>query len=390
MNEDQATQWNSRRCIVLRNEEIELVMLTGGGHLASLRSISSEANALWQAPWKTVDPDDPQQSSLAKKYGGGPEGQFLAGYTGHALCLDVFGMPSQEEAANGVALHGEAAVREWHVTLQDHASCTITVELPHAGLRMVRQVSLDGAVVYVSETVENLRDVPHTSHWVQHATFGQPLIREQDEIAASLDKCVTWPLGYEGHSLLPDNTAFSWPCVPDFKNGQTVDLSRSFSNRGKGFVAAGLVPASREVGFVLARSRAHGTAVGYCFRRSDFPWVAVWEENCARHQSPWNGTAQARGMEFGTTPMPLGHGADAMPNLLFETPGEITFVPRAARQARYCIFVADVPTNWKRVTNVGVEVDGIRLEGDSAHERVHLKAPRCEMFLAAREGTRSK
>lgn len=378
MNDSRATQWNSRRCVVLRNESIELVVLTGGGHIASLRSTSSEMNVLWQAPWKTVDPHDPEQSSLAAEYGGGPVGKFLAGYTGHALCLDVFGMPCQEEASNGVALHGEAAVREWHVTSQNDVSCTMAVDLPHARLRLTRNVSLGGSAVYVSEAVQNLRDVLCSSHWVQHTTFGQPMICEQDEITASLERCITWPLGYDGHSLVPDNAVFSWPSVPASENGQIFDLSSSFSTSGTGFVVAGLVPESREIGFVLARSRARGTAVGYCFRRSDFPWVAIWEENCARQQPPWNGRAQVRGMEFGTTPMPLGRTGSA---LLFETPGEIAFAPRASRQARYCIFVADVPSNWERVTNVQVEAEGIRLESDAPHDQIHLNAPAAKLFF---------
>ena len=31
MNEGRAARWNSRRCIVLRNADVELVMLTEGG-----------------------------------------------------------------------------------------------------------------------------------------------------------------------------------------------------------------------------------------------------------------------------------------------------------------------------------------------------------------------
>lgn len=388
MNDGRMSRWNSRRCVVLRNEEIELVILTGGGHLASLRRLDAGTNALWEAPWRTVDPGDPQHSSLATAYGGGPVGEFLAGYTGHALCLDVFGMPSAEEADNGVALHGEAAIREWQVLSRDHDSCTMTVDLPEAGLRVVRGVSVDGAVVYVSETVENHRDVPRTSHWVQHATFGQPLIRKEDEITSSLDKCVAWPAGYEGRSLLLDNAAFSWPSATD-ENGQPVDLSRTFSRHGNGFVVAGLVPVSHEIGFVLARSRTLGTAVGYCFRRNDFPWVAIWEENCVRAQPPWDGRAQMRGMEFGTTPMPLGR-TNEWGGQLYETPVEVTFAPRERREVRYCIFLAAVPIDWQRIMNVAVAPDSIELEGDGPHQRIHLSAPRCESFLAVPEGTNTK
>lgn len=48
----------------------------------------------------------------------------------------------------------------------------------------------------------------------------------------------------------------------------------------------------------------HQLLIGYCFRREDFPWVAVWEENRAISAVPWQHRTEARGLEFGTTPTP--------------------------------------------------------------------------------------
>jgi len=40
-------------------------------------------------------------------------GEFLASFTGHALCLDYFGMGSPEETQRGMPLHGEAGCSNW-------------------------------------------------------------------------------------------------------------------------------------------------------------------------------------------------------------------------------------------------------------------------------------
>jgi len=43
---------------------------------------------------------------------------------------------------------------------------------------------------------------------------------------------------------------------------------------------------------------------GYIWRRADFPWLGIWEENHCREHAPWNGRSLTRGMEFGVSPMP--------------------------------------------------------------------------------------
>jgi hypothetical protein len=38
------------------------------------------------------------------------------------------------------------------------------------------------------------------------------------------------------------------------------------------------------------------------WKRADFPWLGIWEENRARQGAPWNGVTLTRGMEFGVSP----------------------------------------------------------------------------------------
>ena len=52
--------------------------------------------------------------------------------------------------------------------------------------------------------------------------------------------------------------------------------------------------------------RRKGLLLAYVWRRSDYPWVGIWEENRSRKALPWNGKTVARGMEFSNAPFPEG------------------------------------------------------------------------------------
>jgi hypothetical protein len=387
-----AETWNGRGAVRLSNGVMEAVMLRGGGHLAELKSTvngGEGVNCLWAAPWQTADPGDTNAAKLAEEYGGGAAGGFLAGYTGHALCLDVFGMPTEEDAARGVALHGEAAAREWSLDAADGA-CVGRVELPVAQLVFERSAALaeNAAVLFVEERVENY-GVAREIHWVQHLSLGPPLVEpECGRVDASLDRAKTWPLGYEGCEMLRSDTEFAWPYAPSVDQGDTFDLRAPFARAGCGFVAAARVDAAREFGFITALNWRLGLALIYGFRREDFPWVAIWEENCARRGAPWSGKAQVRGMEFGTTPMPLGREAiRAMGNLL-DTPGSRTIEAGGVLEARYFAAIAAVPKHWRGIRDVTPGHDELTITGPRADERVTVAVAGISDF--PREGRKKK
>ncbi len=351
-----AGQWKNRSALRLTNGVMDAVLLRGGGHIAELRLAEPHGptiNCLWCAPWPTADPDDPGFNPLAERYGADPAGPFLAGYTGHALCLDIFGPPSQEDGARGVPLHGEASAREWH--LEPIArGCVGRVELPVAQIDFQRRVSLaeGAAVLFVEERVEHHGDSPREIHWVQHLSLGPPFLAPGDSsIHACLERAVTWSLGYEGRELLRGDTAFEWPYAPSF-DGSALDLRLPFQCKGFGFLAAAQVDPGREFAYIAALNFQLGLALIYCFRRQDFPWVAIWEENCARTGPPWNGTAQVRGMEFGTTPMPVGRNAIRAMGELFDTPGSRMMQPGDVLEARYLAWITAVPRDWREITGV--------------------------------------
>jgi len=363
------TKWRNRPAYCLTNGSVQLTALTGGGHIAEFRLVDppGSVNALWEVPWATMDPDQFHKSLREnfRKYGPAPVGRFLASFTGHAVCVDYFGGPSEAEAAQGLALHGEAANSRWRVLESRQspaeARLSLDVRLPAAGLRFERELRLrrDESVVYVQECLTNERAQDHLFHWTQHVTFGAPLLHpDESSVALSGNRAITWPHGYEGASLLRDNQEFVWPQAPDIEGGN-VDLSRPFARDGKGFVVAVLLDPQREFGFVAALNWKLGLLLGYCFRRADFPWVAVWEENAARLGSPWNGKTRARGLEFSSTPMPVGREETFARGPLFDTPTFRRIPAKSKLTVSYMAFLSQVSPEWRAIRDIQITKDRI-------------------------------
>lgn len=373
------TKWKGRPAVRLANGAIALTTLTGGGAIADLRLSAGSAgsqedagqNVLWEAPWPSLDPNRYRARAHNRTYGPKFVGKFLASFTGHALCLDYFGAPSGTEVKQGLCLHGEASVNRWKVVRQSQsktaASVLMEVNLPNAGLKFQRELSMrrDETVVYVTETVFNRRATDHFFHWTEHVTLGPPFLQEAESVVSvPALRATTWPHGYEGKGLLADSKEFSWPLAPA-EDGGMIDISRPFVRRGTGFVAAALLNPERDITFVAALNFRLGLLLGYCFPRKTFPWVAIWEENCARQNSPWNGKTQARGLEFGTTPMPVGKHEAFATGSLFGTPTFQSVPALGKLQINYAIFLARVNSDWREILDMEFGKNAITVTGTS-------------------------
>lgn len=388
----ESVRWKGRDATRLTNGVIELIALTGGGHLAGLRFVEADGrpslNVFWEAPWATYDPIPGLSEERLQMYGPKSVSKYMAGYTGHSLCLDYFGEPSAEEAASGLGLHGEAPVAQWNVatpTPVERPHCRWNVRLPAAQLAFEREVRLgDGeSTVYVQETVSNERDVDHACDWVQHVTFGPPFLTQgESTLIVSAGRGITWPLGYEGASLLANDREFVWPYAPCEGVERTTDLRQPFDTRGRGFVAGIQLDPGRDMEYLLAVNWNLRLGMGYCFRRKDFPWMTVWEENCARRGTPWNGRTQARGMEFGTTPLPLGREETFRRGQLFDTPSWCVIPAGQERTARYVIFLFAVPPQIHSIQGVAIEADAVVVLDEHSQPAISVPARGCDKFLS--------
>jgi hypothetical protein len=386
----EAVRWKGREATRLANGVVEMICLTGGGHLASLRLLdrdgSDSQNVFWEAPWTTLDPVEEWSDGLSLNYGPVEIGRFLAGYTGHALCLDYFGAPSRKSVAAGLSLHGEAAITKWNVTPDvstKTASCGWHVNLPVAQLSFKREIHLgDGeSVAYVRETVSNETDAGHRCDWVQHATFGPPLLQpEESTIITSARRGITGE-SYERQSLLAPQREFEWPRAPREILGEWTDLTEPFRVEGYGFLTGLQLDPGREQQFILAANWRLRLGVCYCFRRCDFPWMAVWEENCTRQNSPWNATTMARGMEFGTSLLPLGEQGLREGKAVFGASTGCVIPARGKRTAKYLVSLFTIPSHVHSIQDAAAIGDTILLYNERGEAALSIPADGCERFL---------
>jgi hypothetical protein len=368
--------WKQRRGYCLSNRSIELTVLLGGGHIADFRLCGSPYNLLFESPWSTIEPSGYSPDLHSGKYGKGAVGRFLSGFTGHALVLAYFGMPSPEEAARGLPLHGEAACAEWEVLSSSadgkKAHLSLEVALPEYRLRLKRTLLLSAQAfsILIEEQLTNLGNAELDYQWVEHATFGEPFFaREESQLFLSAKRGRTWPEGYEGKELLASNSNFAWPWAKTL-GGELVDISKPFLRGGTGFVAALLTEEQRAQGFAAVHNQRLKTVAGYFFDRNRFPWIALWEEDCARQYAPWNGTTRARGVEFGTSPMPTGLQSAQQAKTLFGTPVFATLPAGDTVTTSYQLFATPVPADWRGIIDVTATLDLSLYDTDGQNLRI--------------------
>jgi hypothetical protein len=379
------TSWQGRTGYVVGNQVLRLTTLTGGGHIADLRleNVAGPAgvNPLWTPPWRTIDPHQYRERNHLADYGSITEGKLLSGIVGHSICLDYFGLPSAEEAKHGLSLHGEAPSSKWRrsgMTLSSQrVALTLSVDLPVSGLGFSREIELRNgeAVVYFKEVVSNKRKADHFFHWTQHVTLGLPFLAPgESEVAIPGTKGLTFPHGYdEGKALLASNLTFRWPNAPLIKGG-TVDLNHPFPTKGLGFVVAVLLDKKKGLGYIAAVNRKLGLLVAYCFKRSDFPWVAIWEENLAIAAPPWRQRTRARGLEFGTTPLPVARREAFAVGKLFGEP-TLTCVPALGQKTvHYVALLARIPTGFGNVKDIEVSPKQVVIRGSAQQPPVCINA----------------
>jgi hypothetical protein len=222
------------------------------------------------------------------------------------------------------------------------------------------------------ETVKNERKLDQFFQWQQHATLGPPFLSEDCVIEVPGARGRTYPPGYEGRELLKSDSEFQWPYAPRFDRGR-VDLRRPLTTPSRGFLAGVQVAPNRYHAFACALNRKLSLVIGYCFRRDDFPWIALWEENGARRYSPWKGREQTRGLEFGTSPLPLTRAENFMQGQMFGTPTLAHIPAGSTRTVNYVLFLARVPQGSRSITDVVVKRDSLELVGPS--DRVICSLP---------------
>ncbi len=297
--------YRERRARSLDNGTLQIIVTVEGGHIAAVIDKAAGINPLWSPPWPSLEPScyDPAKHP---EYGGNSESKLLSGILGHNLCLDLFGGPSESEAAAGMTVHGEASVNPYEIVVSGNTLTQSTV-LKEAQLRFVRSIVLPQGAreATIHETVENLSVLDRPIAWTQHVTLGPPFLEKGlTEFKVTATKSKTLESDFtNGKCAMKIGAEFNWPMVP-CTDGSEDDLRR-FTNRpvSGAFSTHLMDPRLEQAGFA-AWSPSAKLAFGYTWKRQDFPWLGIWEENYSRTSGPWNGITLTRGLEFGVSPFP--------------------------------------------------------------------------------------
>jgi hypothetical protein len=310
--------FRGRRAVRIENRDVRLTVLREGGHIAEFFANAIGVSPLWQPPWHSVEPSayDPMRHA---EYGAGSDASLLATIMGHNLCLDLFGGPSAEEAAAGLTPHGEASIVPYDIDANG-TSLTMTAELPRAQLTVTRRIELVDRAARIVETVENVSSYDRPVGWTEHVTLGPPFLeRGATAFRASASRSKVFEERFGAGDYLVPAAEFTWPMAPRLDGG-VADLRRLSASPSSSAYTASLMDPAQEDAFFVAFSPRLSLAFGCVWKRVDFPWLGIWEENHSRTAAPWNGITLAYGMEFGVSPMPETRRKMIERGRLFDTP----------------------------------------------------------------------
>ena len=312
------TTFRGRTAASIENEHLRVTVLSGGGHLAEVYDKAAGVNPLWTPPWDSIEPAE-YDPARHRQYGGTVESSLLAGIMGHNLCLDIFGGPSPDEARAGMPVHGETSIAVFEVAGGDD-EIVMQAGLPLAGLKVERRIVLRDRAVWIRETVTNPGGIDRAVGWTEHVTLGPPFLEKgETEFRASVTRSRVFESAFGTRDYLETGGEFDWPHAPR-RTGGAEDLRLFTGEAASSAYTAHLTDPQWPHAFFVAYSPDLRLAFGYVWRRADFPWLGIWEENLSRAQPPWGGQTLARGMEFGVSPFPETRRAMVERGRLFDTP----------------------------------------------------------------------
>ena len=325
--------YRGRSAASIENGQVRVTVLREGGHIAEILHKASGVSPLWTPPWPSIEPSQ-YRPELHPEYGTNVESKLLAGIMGHNLCLDIFGGPSETEEAAGLGVHGEGSVAAYDIQASGQ-TLRMTSCFPLAQIRFERTIQLQQAGLEIRESIENLTAFDRPIGWTQHVTLGPPFLEGGvTEFRASATRSKVFEGTFGADDYLQAGASFEWPAAPRIGGG-SADLSIFNRAARSSAFTAHLMDPRQDDAFFTAFHPGLKLSFGYRWKRADFPWLGIWEENRSRQHAPWNGGTIARGMEFGVSPMPESRRQMVERGRLFDEPAYRWLPARGRVEATY-------------------------------------------------------
>jgi hypothetical protein len=367
-----ATSFRDRHAICLESDTLQVIALTGCGHLASLRLPDVDVNPLWEPPWPGIEPGTYDLQKHRDVYGPG-EGRLLASLAGHSLCLNHFGdLTEAEEEADGYH-HGEASNLPWTVFEQQaddrHARLDYGLDLPDAGMRFVRTLEIrpGESTLYFRERTTNVKRIDSPFCCQQHVTLGPPFVQGGvTRLDFPVKKGLTNPAPVHSTDPLTPNQQFDWPLAP-LQSGGTSDLSL-YPQEHILTCTTNLLEPVGDYAFTAVSNPQLGLLLVYCFPHEAFPWTTLWFEHEASEILPYNKRTTTWGVEFGSVALALRFIDTLKAGPLLGLPRFGTLPARNRIEVNYQAHLLRIPPDWQGVEQVEY-IDGETVAWERGSER---------------------
>ncbi len=328
----------------LESKGIRVSILQCGGHIGEITLKSgNEVNPLWVPPVLTIDSDQFDPATHGAIYGTNSEARLLSGLVGHNLCFPYWGDPSKAEADVGMTFHGETNIRRWSLVEETPDRLSLEVHLPESSLSFRRNICVQGSAVHVEGIATNHSAWDRPFGWCEHVTLGPPFLANGvTRFDASAGK------GFiTGH---PAGETFNWPTG---KSGVTFNLHEFAGIEHSDLVNSFMLREEGMWGWFTAFHPNYSLLIGYLFRREQYPWLNVWENNDERRQT--------RGMEFSNTPHHGTMKALIQRAELWGTPTYEWLDAKSVVTKSFTAFMSGVPADFRGTQDVRVSSNEIEI-----------------------------
>lgn len=241
-----------------------------GAELRSLRSLVSDRELLFQAPWPPAE--------LDRAAG---EEKWTRGWRGGWQVLFPNAANACRHRGREHPFHGDAALGEFETVDSDGRSATLRW-IDRADVALVRWVELRGASVTVETTIQNAGGEPFDWLLVEHLVLGGDLAAPGARI--ELDGRL-WPLDADGRARSARADAGRWPEV----DGEDWSLVPERGSRFGALVDS--VPRAQ------ASSPSGDLRVQLRWGRETFRSLWYWIEANGLTDQPWEGRTRCVGLE---------------------------------------------------------------------------------------------
>ena len=353
----------NRPVLLVGNDKLEVAIVKQGGSMLRLQIQG--------------DPEGISPFGNPELVSGIPDNRKLNGpMVGHFVCVDGFGPPSKEEAAAGLAMHGEAYLQPWKLVSAEKqgnvATVKFTVDLPKHQETFARSLQMvDGEnVIYIDSELTSDTAFDRTANWGEHPFLFPPFVERGNtvvDLSGTRSKTRTYPANTRPGMLLQQSQDFNWPKAPA-AGGSVFDMRETPEGvNGTGHTTT-LADPARPLAWVTILNKARHYLLGYVFRREEYPWV----QNYVQYLGGWIG----RGVEFATQPFDLPHRDMVELNRMFDSPVYRWLPAKSKIATRFLMFYVKSPDGMTRVDNVRLENGRLIVEDRASGKTITLAASR--------------